>query len=888
MIRLEGRGDCWRDLCRRCHTNPATYRCEDCQDLELYCKGCSLDLHSHSPLHRLKMWVKTRFRRVSLKSMGMRIQLGHPVGQHCVNPSRAFGNGFILIDLTGIHVVDIDFCGCEFALSRPVQLLRARIFPATSVEPKTGATFQVLEYFHIESAQAGMSAQAFYNTLARHTDNTGLDPPRDRYAAFLRIMRDGRGYDPGGVKTTAPGELAVPCPACPHPGKNLTMDWSDAPAEKRWLYRLFVGIDGNFRLKRRNVSSNASDPSLTNGQAYFVEEFEYKTHIQVFGKKIKEEKSTCNNHNAVALANTKGYESLAASGVVSVQCTRHEMKRPSSVGDLQRGEHYVNVDYVFFSSMRDIAVMLIVILYDIACQWAHNFWNRIHTYGPTVDYDKNTTFLIPKFHLPAHQTSCQNDYSFNLTKGVGRTDGEAPECSWALTNVFGPSTKEIGPGARHDLLDDVFGDHNWRKVAKLPSTLLKKVKRAAESHHIHTLEFEEFNTAILTSQTAKWKTELDNWEWRLRMDVQALGPYAPDLQRSKVLERRNNLQRRLDNWTNIQTSYIAGVDTIRSRLMSAVLSTIHAEAHSLLLPSKICAYVPCHAVFLDYEWRLWEGQAHEALDNLRRHLRLQTYLHKFKKQFVVGQWPNTRARSSIESAQQKVNMDVATYRAAHVAMNSLALFLNKSNWQAILQRLEDDDVRAISDGQIFESKGHQMMSWIWKIAGVSHSDDDSDPALHEALRIEWCRSRARADRWNEECNLLKEEMRRTIQFHKWQEIQWLSRAKAVLPTVTPDYVEGLIAFAHRQADIRSSMHKLCEKSWRDVPTYIHLGISDEPPPLELIPEESEFSLTHLDDQVDASDPDPSSGYPQMLSGDDDLDMDELFPAAPHNSVESLL
>lgn len=29
------------------------------------------------------------------------------------------------------------------------------------------------------------------------------------------------------------------------------------------------------------------------------------------------------------------------------------------------------------------------------------------------------------------------------------------------------STKEMGPGSRHDTLDDHFGDYNWRKIMSL-------------------------------------------------------------------------------------------------------------------------------------------------------------------------------------------------------------------------------------------------------------------------------------------------------------------------------------------------------------------------------------------------------------------------------------
>jgi hypothetical protein len=109
------------------------------------------------------------------------------------------------------------------------------------------------------------------------------------------LKRSGRGHDPAGVKATAAGELAVICPACPQPGRNLPEDWRDAPREKRyvhlfprcnleltqgrWLYALFLAIDANFRLKRKLVSNSARDPGLSKGWAYFVEEYSYKEFL---------------------------------------------------------------------------------------------------------------------------------------------------------------------------------------------------------------------------------------------------------------------------------------------------------------------------------------------------------------------------------------------------------------------------------------------------------------------------------------------------------------------------------------------------------------------------------------------------------------------------------
>lgn len=53
-----------------------------------------------------------------------------------------------------------------------------------------------------------------------------------------------------------------------------------------WRYRLFLAIDANFRLKRKKVSSELADPSLSKGWAYFVEQQGYQRHLTKFGGAI--------------------------------------------------------------------------------------------------------------------------------------------------------------------------------------------------------------------------------------------------------------------------------------------------------------------------------------------------------------------------------------------------------------------------------------------------------------------------------------------------------------------------------------------------------------------------------------------------------------------------
>lgn len=46
----------------------------------------------------------------------------------------------------------------------------------------------------------------------------------------MALKRGGRGHAPTGINATANGELLVECPACPHPGKNLSDGWEKAGA----------------------------------------------------------------------------------------------------------------------------------------------------------------------------------------------------------------------------------------------------------------------------------------------------------------------------------------------------------------------------------------------------------------------------------------------------------------------------------------------------------------------------------------------------------------------------------------------------------------------------------------------------------------------------------
>ncbi|KAJ7855442.1 hypothetical protein B0H14DRAFT_2258732, partial [Mycena olivaceomarginata] len=62
---------------------------------------------------------------------------------------------------------------------------------------------------------------------------------------------------------------------------------------------------------------------------------------------------------------------------------------------------------------------------------------------------------------------CPYTYSFNCTKGVGRTNSGGVEHNWSWLNLAARSVSVMGPGAQEDIIDDLCGFSNWEKTVDL-------------------------------------------------------------------------------------------------------------------------------------------------------------------------------------------------------------------------------------------------------------------------------------------------------------------------------------------------------------------------------------------------------------------------------------
>lgn len=174
---------------------------------------------------------------------------------------------------------------------------------------------------------------------------------------------------------------------------------------------------------------------------------------------------------------------------------------------------------MFAASVKNILLKTILVSYDIICQWGVHFWERLEHLPEhlhlSVDAD-NLILLIPKFHLPAHQTACQAPYSYNFQRGAGNGHGETIEENWSQSNKASAQTKEMGPGSRQDTLDDIFGYHNWMTLTSLERTIKKRMVLAVKSMELHRELFDRFDTALRENLGEAvvdgWEKEVKDWE----------------------------------------------------------------------------------------------------------------------------------------------------------------------------------------------------------------------------------------------------------------------------------------------------------------------------------------------------------------------------------------
>ncbi|KAJ6484325.1 hypothetical protein C8R47DRAFT_1217223 [Mycena vitilis] len=116
------------------------------------------------------------------------------------------------------------------------------------------------------------------------------------------------------------------------------------------------------------------------------------------------------------------------------------------------------------------------------------------------------------------------------------------------------------------------------------------------------------------------------------------------------------------------------------------------------------------------------------------------------------------------------------------------------------------------------------MSWIWTEGGGPGEDEKE---LHDSVRVEWSKTKARKERWEEEVELLREEMKRVLRFLRWRAVWWESQRSA-RRDVAAEVRAGLDAYAARQAAGARQIARRFKTAWdTSAATAVRLAVRDD-------------------------------------------------------------
>ncbi|KAF9500294.1 hypothetical protein BDN71DRAFT_1480284 [Pleurotus eryngii] len=623
------------------------------------------------------------------------------------------GRVFTVLHVNGVHLVTVDYCDCEMRVPRRMQLLRAGWYPATIYYPATCAMIELLKHFY------GLFLCS-----------------KTRYKVFLRMVQQF------------------------HYERML-----------KFLYTLFISVDANFWLKNHLHKNELLDPGLHTGLAYFVPQVPYTEHIL---KHISQTNiSSCSGFAAMSQADSKSMQGLRYTGVRMCICAHHELVHLLGVGDLQKGEQ---MDYIVIFALTNLALHVLMIIYDISCQWGVNFHSQMSVLpsslhiSPTVQ----VTYAIPKCHLHAHQISCQSPNSLNLKPGVRQTDAN--------------STKEMGAGSHHDTLDDLYGYHNWLKTTGLGLSLhCKYVLTVIEAKHHKGFHEELIMLIEIPGLVENWTTAIVAWEndkaqlnpyitttshalfitnesendvklQLMEMDkaearaggvqvhdksatvflstglsieesqcclrLQALEKELTSIQAGKLEEKRAALHHQIKHFCTIQRAYMPSLAIPLENSQCA-----EAEDMALHLPSSLDLHNHSGISTLAMkEEELQEAQCQDALKQIHLTQQAKHHLVTFKKKSQPGQRSEMCAHSSFNQLEAKLGQAVAKYCMAHAAFSNLQ---GPGKWITTLSILQNEDICPPPSFDIFDDTPRL------EEAGVG---DSADEELMARVRIEWAKS----------------------------------------------------------------------------------------------------------------------------------------------------
>ncbi|KAJ6624330.1 hypothetical protein B0H10DRAFT_1943231 [Mycena sp. CBHHK59/15] len=769
--------------------------------LGMPCKcGKSAEYRSRRyPFHAIEKWNGQNFDAASLKDLGLVLQTDIRSGRdRCPNVTVAslHAKDMKVVDTNHLHNARIEFCSCTKSPSNSEipkyweQLVAVRLFPASLENPATVFTFRVMKEFH--KHMIGIES----SNLRMHLAISGTGTP-DRQAHGIDEL----------VPHRQPGSLTVRCPACLEPGFNISEETiRNALESERHKFTLFLSADGNFKMQRKNKRDDPDDVALNYGGGYFVETKEYERYVGlVKPSEESEEAGTCNHLRAARMQNIAKFKNAVISGWL-----------PFSMVDLKKGEALC----VCYSLVEATTQRWVFVTYDIWCQYSIKLLERVKKWFPSMESIVEMILgAIPKMHI-------HNIKSDNLTEG---------------------STKEQNHGNRHDSIDDTSGHWNWQKLISL---MCMRERQARQE------QFDAFNRTQSPELVKQWEamdvapkmvngkfesvfqanfkkgppTHAAAYAQLLEQEVEAATAEhekktgdAALISTGLLVERDQHHVKRMaaqsvddDLLRGARNRLHRDVTDLRTRLIQRVpayekiMKDIDAdkpENEVLFFPSQFSETVRDEmklAALAQVEYVQREGQAFDALSDVRTAIMTFNYNRTIKCSEIHGVGANTRAQNYLKLLHNDIIVAANTYTRTREALIALGL----PSTDPVLQRLVKTELYGKGGTKQAAGDAKKREPWFWSTGQPADmSAEEVTEWEAEVNRVKWFRERALRDRAQEEKEMLEQEFERTI--------TWFSKTADVWEKLAAKTEgAGAKAYAHKQARMYHKLSDNCSAEYK--------------------------------------------------------------------------
>ncbi|KAG1803526.1 uncharacterized protein HD556DRAFT_1303602 [Suillus plorans] len=658
-----------------------------------------------------------------------------------------------VVDKSGVHSLSICYCQCPSALSRDIQLFQAGLFPASFTRPKTAFTFAVLDDFLLDNLECGTSAMNYYSKIRRLTSSIFPLMVPDRYRELMRAARQWRQcklYKWHGFahKDDQPkdGDLALFCPACPQPGINLDLSTSTVAQPDDTPSWLMT----RYLVMDGNFKAEHMHPVNPSDEVSLMDGLGFMVSDERYKSHLAIAQDNVQrsdcNNHRAVNQANASRQRLEATGIGGCACARHGCFVPHSMVDFQKGERQMNMDYALSQALN----------------YKTDGISRAITF-----YDINCMDIIPGiglWHVHGHQDNCFVRYASNFIHGTGRIDGEIMETLWAPLNIISPSARGMGTPHRKEVLDYQMNDCNFMKMIRITKFLSRKFKEAIKGASESKLAFDNLNETANPDMVVLWKAEEALAHANRAEDPTAMDIYEVRLERGKCPLL---LAVRLKIALNIRSSTLRST---RSRHLACNRSYHRGIAN-----------ISLQGYYSDFD----EDQ-NPDLDVHNASI--------FQPELTVIPLPsNIGAVRCRELGLTNLIKEEIALREVETAVNLHARIYSKCRSQ--LAKLPDHDLL----------KKYLPL----KKEDLKASSAVADPNAR-VYRVNWLRTKALRDRWNEEVILVKHEMQWSINFFTHRAKQWLCH----MHNATSAGLTGHTCYAARQSHIYDLLAAHAEDAFR--------------------------------------------------------------------------